>query len=125
MSTTDSLEHMISDLGDKIERNTKILNTILGFIVLIISVPVFTFLWHILFNYDASTRGELVVGGLALIYLTYSLVVKHGFWRIESISPKIKGKWVSMNEGPVFYFLMIFVLCFFIPILSEPIQFYF
>ena len=125
MSTTDSLEHMISDLGDKIERNTKILNTILGFIVLIISVPVSTSLWYILANYDASTGGNLVVGGLALIYLTYSLLVKHGFWRIESISPKIKGKWVSMNEGPVFYFLMIIILCFYIGALRRTIQFYF
>ena len=126
MPTTDSLEHMISDLGEKIERNTKILNSILGLIVLIISVPVFTYLWQILFFDGGSEHNDVWwLGGLALIYLTYSLAVKHGFWRIESISPKIKGKWVSMNEGPVFYFLMIIVLCYLIQLMFIPIHAYF
>ena len=80
MPTTDSLEHMISDLGEKIERNTKILNSILGLIVLIISeysLIYGKFCFLIIFGSEHNDVWWL--GGLALIYLTYSLAVKHGF----------------------------------------------
>jgi hypothetical protein len=110
MTTSDSLEDMVSDLRVKVENNRKILLSILGICVSIMAVAISAILNTVRLSYDVSLRGSLVVVIVCFSYLTYSLVVKHGFWRIESFSPKIKGRWVSIKDAPIYNTLMILLL---------------
>ena len=113
MATSDLLEDMVSDLRIKVENNRKILLSILGICVSIMAVAISAILNTVRDSYDVSQRGPLVMAIVSFSYLTYSLAVKHGFWRIESFSPKIKGGWVSIQEAPIYNMLMIFLLSYF------------
>ena len=49
--------------------------------------------------------GKLIPGLLCLAYLGYALFVKGGFWKQNWTNKG--GKWVSREEGPIFYIIMI------------------
>ena len=104
MATSDSLEDMVSDLKVKVENNRKILLSILGICVSVMALAILS----ILYTYPTTYTGA-VIPITCFSYLTYCLVVKHGFWRIESISP-FKGRWLTIQEAPIFNILMIYLL---------------
>ncbi len=53
---------------------------------------------------------SLVPGLLCLAYFTYCIVVKGAFWKSKfNLRDRHDGEWVTLQEGPIFFILMVLI----------------